>query len=114
MMAAVRLDCELKNPIICHCVCLPNRVFVKTVTLEKRAVECTAGLSLLLESSTKVQNFLLLVGPMIPDRKGKKLGRENTLIRKKAASKQSFGFVSGRELGDFRLTMKENPGQGTG
>lgn len=33
MMAAVRLDRELKNPIICHSVCLPNRVFVKTVTL---------------------------------------------------------------------------------
>lgn len=72
MMAAVRLDRELKNPIICHCVC-----------------------------------------PTIPDRKGKKLGRENTLIRKKAASKQSFGFVSGRKLGVFKLTMKENPRQGT-
>lgn len=33
MMAAVRLDRELKNPIICHHVCLPNRVFVKIVML---------------------------------------------------------------------------------
>lgn len=92
----------------------PTGFLSKQLLWEKSAVECTAGLSLLLESSTRVQNFLLLVGPTIPDRKGKKLGRENTLIRMKAASKQSFGFVSGRKLGDFKLTMKENPRQGTG
>lgn len=33
IMAAVRLDRELKNPIICHCVFLLNSVFVKVVKL---------------------------------------------------------------------------------
>lgn len=110
MMAAVRLDHEVGNPIICHPVCPSNRVFVKVVALGEEvcgfALQVSASYSCPAQRCKAFSCIFLQVGPTIPDRKGKKLCRENTLIRKKAASKQSFGFVWGRKLGDFRLTAK--------
>lgn len=57
---------------------------------------CTAGLSLLLKFRTKVQSFLLRFlasGSYHPRQNGEEAGQRKHLTRKKAASKQSFGFV---------------------
>lgn len=101
MAAAARLDCELKSPIICHCLYLPNKIFVKIIVIVQ-----TTDLSFLLESSTQVKFFVfhfLVTGPTVQEKKkkkgggerGKKLGRENMLTVKKATSKESFDFVRG-------------------
>lgn len=92
MMAAVRLDRELKNPIICHHVSLPNRVFVKIVTLGGQ--HC--GAHSRPQPSAQIQHNgakLLLAFSCwwvlkSQTERWNKLGRENTLTRKKAASKQ--------------------------
>lgn len=70
MAAAARLDCELKSPIICHCLYLPNKIFVKIIVIVQ-----TTDLSFLLESSTQVKFFVfhfLVTGPTVQEKKKKK------------------------------------------
>lgn len=99
-VAAVWLDRKLKNLIICHRVCLPNRVFVKIVTLGEECCDSTAGLNLLLKSSLKVQ-FSLASLFYDPRQKGE-AGQRKHPHQKEG----SFGSVGGRKLVDSRLTER--------
>lgn len=69
----------------------------------------TAGLSLLLKPSVKVQ-FSLPSVFYDPRQKGGEVGQEKHPHQKEG----SFGFVGGRKLVASRSAMKEGPGQGTG
>lgn len=118
IMAAVRLDRELKNPIICHCVFLPNSVFCQSSYAGRGTLWCAQQVSAFCPNPAQryktISCTFLIVGPIISERKGKKLSRQNTLTRRKAASKHNFRFVCGRKFRDVIIMMDEGLMQDTG
>lgn len=112
MMAAVRFDVNSRIPSSVTLFVFPTGFLWKQLRWEDSAEACTAGLSLLLKSSTKVQSFLLhfLAGVSYdPRQKGEEVGQRKHPHRKEGSFKTKFWIYLREETWWVQVNNKRRP-----